>query len=97
MKLWLAGSGLVITRSSTTTGRPFDPLFAVPSVAVPSRTTVSRPRSPAMQPPTGTLVLAAVMASTSEHPAPVSIRAASAGVQNSASAAQAVGKARTTE
>ena len=34
MKLWLAGSGLVITRSSTTTGRPFDPLFALLSVVV---------------------------------------------------------------
>jgi hypothetical protein len=77
------------------TGKPFTPLLGAVSMAPPV-TMVSCPALPAMQPPTAALVFALVIASTSEHLAPVVIVAALAAPIAAATPAQAKLKARTT-
>ena len=95
MKLVIAGSGLVMRRSSVITGKPFTPLLGAVSVTAPV-TMVSWPALPATQPPTTALVFALVIASTSEQLTPVVIVAALAAPTAPAAPPQAKAKARTT-
>jgi hypothetical protein len=94
IKLVIAGSGLVMRRSSVITGSPFRPLLGAARIAPPV-TMVSWPALPALQPPTAALVFALVIASTSEQLAPVTMVAAPALPIAAAAPAQAKAIART--